>query len=179
MIDFLEPHSIEPLSAKVHSTVTLMRETEHIDSWRITNDGVMGGKSAGNFTLHKDHALFSGNISLENNGGFSSVYRTINPLEKALKTVSIKVKGDGLTYQLRLSVNIDGYRLAYKHNFTTIADQQEQLSFLLTDFQATFRGRDIPKAPILVSENIIEIGFLVTRKTPGPFSLAIESIDFK
>lgn len=179
MVDFLEPHSTEPLSAKENSPVILVREAQHIDSWRITDDGVMGGKSAGRFTLHKDHAIFSGNISRENNGGFSSVYRTISPLEKALKTVSIKVKGDGLTYQLRLSVNIDGYRLAYKHNFTTMVDQQAQFSFLLTDFQATFRGRNIPNAPILLSENIIEMGFLVTRETAGPFSLAIEGVDFK
>jgi hypothetical protein len=89
------------------------------------------------------------------------------------------VKGDGLTYQLRLSVNVDGYRLAYKHNFTTIADQLAQLSFLLTDFQAIFRGRNIAKAPILLSENIIEIGFLVKRTVSGPFSLAIKSVDFE
>jgi hypothetical protein len=151
-----------------------MSETE---GWRITNDSVMGGKSAGHFILQQNYALFSGNISLENNGGFSSVYRSISPLEKALSRVCIKVKGDGLTYQLRLSVNVDGYRLAYKHNFTTIADQLAQLSFLLTDFQA--RGRNIAKAPILLSENIIEIGFLVKRTVSGPFSLAIKSVDFE
>jgi hypothetical protein len=54
-----------------------MSETE---GWRITNDSVMGGKSAGHFILQQNYALFSGNISLENNGGFSSVYRSISPL---------------------------------------------------------------------------------------------------
>ena len=176
MIDFSKPHSTELASASRHSALTSMSETE---GWRITNDSVMGGKSAGHFILQQNYALFSGNISLENNGGFSSVYRSISPLERALSRVCIKVKGDGLTYQLRLSVNVDGYRLAYKHNFTTIADQLAQLSFLLTDFQAIFRGRNIAKAPILLSENIIEIGFLVKRTVSGPFSLAIKSVDFE
>ena len=176
--DSTEPNSIEINPTKNQNISAPLRELQNIKSWRITNDGVMGGKSQGSFTLHADHALFSGNISLENNGGFSSVYRTVSSVEKAVKNVSIDVKGDGLTYQLRLSVNVDGYRLAYKHNFNTTAERQEKLTFLLTDFQATFRGRNITTAPVLLSENIIEIGFLVTQKVSGPFLLAIKSIDF-
>lgn len=153
-------------------------ELQGVGNWRITNDGVMGGKSQGRFSLQASHALFAGHISLENNGGFSSVFRSISPLNKGLEKVTINIKGDGLTYQLRMSVNLDGYRVAYKHIFTTLAGQQEQLTFLLKDFQASFRGRNIPNAPILQSENIIEVGFLVSSKVAGAFSLAISSVKF-
>ena len=159
MIDFTEQHNLE--------------------NWRITNDGVMGGKSQGHFSLQGDKAVFEGNISLDNNGGFSSVFRSIEPLSKGLKTVTINVLGDGLTYQLRMSVTLDGYRLAYKQHFNTLAGQQEELTFILADFQASFRGRNIPNAPVLLAENIIEVAFLVTRKAAGPFSLAISSVAFK
>ena len=40
-------------------------------NWQVVNDGVMGGRSYGNLTRSGDsEALFSGNLSLENNGGF-------------------------------------------------------------------------------------------------------------
>ena len=43
-------------------------------NWQVVNDGVMGGRSYGNLTRSGDsEALFSGNLSLENNGGFSSI----------------------------------------------------------------------------------------------------------
>lgn len=154
-------------------------EQQNLDSWRITNDDVMGGKSAGRFLLQDDKALFTGDISLANNGGFSSVFRAIEALPKALESVVIDVAGDGLTYQLRMTVNLDGYRLAYKHDFNTLAGQREKVTVTLADFQASFRGRNIANAPILQSENIREVGFLVTRKMAGRFSLAVFSITFK
>jgi len=154
-------------------------EQQSLDSWRITNDGVMGGKSQGQISLQANKAIFSGDISLANNGGFSSVFRPIEPLAKALESVTIDIEGDGLTYQLRLIVNLDGYRMAYKQSFDTVAGQQAQLSFTLADFQASFRGREIPNAPVLESENIREVGFLVTSKVAGPFSLIIASVSFK
>ena len=42
--------------------------------WQIVNDSVMGGISRSTLQLHEDgYALFSGTVSLENNGGFASV----------------------------------------------------------------------------------------------------------
>jgi len=45
-----------------------------IQSWKVVDDIVMGGKSLSSFKLSPDgYGLFEGQISLENNGGFSSV----------------------------------------------------------------------------------------------------------
>lgn len=153
-------------------------EPDSLDSWRITNDGVMGGKSKGQFLWQQDTAIFAGYISLDNNGGFSSVFHPLARLASELDTVTIDIEGDGLTYQLRMIVNLDGYRLAYKHDFNTVAGKRETLSFKLADFQASFRGRIISDAPKLQSQEIREVGFLVTRKVAGAFSLAISSISF-
>jgi hypothetical protein len=151
-------------------------EQKNTDNWRITNDSVMGGESEGHFLSDQDKGMFTGNISLENNGGFSSVFQMIEPLAKNLETVTIDVEGDGTTYQLRMIVSLDGYRLAYKQNFDTVAGQRETLTFTLADFQASFRGRIITNAPVLKSENIRQVGFLVTKKVPGSFSLSIFSV---
>ena len=46
-------------------------------TWRAVNDGVMGGLSEGDLELRDGVLNFSGVLSLENNGGFSSL-RTVD-----------------------------------------------------------------------------------------------------
>ncbi|MFT4724513.1 MAG: hypothetical protein ACI9O3_001319 [Colwellia sp.] len=146
--------------------------------WRITNDGVMGGLSNGEMTIAQDHGIFSGSISLDNNGGFSSVFRAVDNLPQSYKKLVINTEGDGQAYQLRLIIYVNGYRLAYKHDFKTVANKRENHIFELADFKATFRGRAIPNAPILNSEDIKEVGFLMTKKVPGQFALSIFTLSF-
>jgi hypothetical protein len=146
--------------------------------WRITNDGVMGGLSNGEMTFAQDHGIFSGSISLDNNGGFSSVFRAVDNLPQSYKKLVINIEGDGQAYQLRLIIYVNGYRLAYKHDFKTVANKRENHIFELADFKATFRGRAIPNAPILNSEDIREVGFLMTKKVPGQFALSIFTLSF-
>ena len=44
------------------------------NQWRIVNDGVMGGLSSSKAIVNDDNKIiFSGNVSLENNGGFASL----------------------------------------------------------------------------------------------------------
>lgn len=152
-------------------------EQQSVENWHITDDGVMGGKSEGRFVFKQGAGTFIGNISLDNNGGFSSVFTEIEPLVKGIKTVTIDIEGDGLTYQLRMVVHLNGFRLSYKHTVKTVAGQRGKFTFRLADFQASFRGRKIDNAPILKSEDIREIGFLVTRKTAGAFSLSVFSVN--
>jgi hypothetical protein len=146
--------------------------------WRITNDGVMGGLSNGEMTIAQDHGIFSGSISLDNNGGFSSVFRAVDNLPQSYKKLVINTEGDGQAYQLRLIIYVNGYRLAYKHDFKTVANKRENHIFELADFKATFRGRAIPNAPLLNSEDIKEVGFLMTKKVSGQFALSIFTLSF-
>jgi hypothetical protein len=52
------------------------------------------------------------------------------------------------------------------------------MTYQLSDFVATFRGRNIPNAPELTPDKIREIGFLMTKKKAGPFSIAIYQVNF-
>ena len=73
----------------------------------VVNDGVMGGLSQGTIEMtQNDSLLFKGNISLQNNGGFSS-FRIAGKLWdlSAWKGVEILVKGDGRTYGLRATTD--------------------------------------------------------------------------
>ena len=52
-----------------------------INNWVVVDDVVMGGRSSGNFELDKEgNGVFYGSISLENNGGFSSLRHGFNKL---------------------------------------------------------------------------------------------------
>jgi hypothetical protein len=146
--------------------------------WRVTNDGVMGGLSTGKMTFAEDHGTFSGNISLDNNGGFSSVFRSVDNLPESFNKLVIDTEGDGQVYQMRLVIYVNGYRLAYKHDFKTVANQREKWVFQLSDFKASFRGRTITNAPLLNSEDIREVGFLMTKKVAGEFSLSVFELYF-
>ena len=67
-----------------------------ISNWVVVEDRVMGGRSNAEISLTDEgHAKFSGNVSLENNGGFASVRHRLNVegVKKFSKAV-IRLKGE-------------------------------------------------------------------------------------
>jgi len=163
---------------KVKHVIDFTRK-DFIRNWNSTTDRVMGGLSNGNVTYKEGVPYFSGDISLANNGGFSLINTHIEQIPSALNTIVIDVQGDGLVYQLRLAMLVDGYRLAYKYDFKTTANRRQKISFLLQDFQAVFRGRVIENAPLLESHKIQEIGFLIGAKQEGAFALSLFNAEFQ
>lgn len=71
-----------------------------ISNWLVVDDTVMGGRSKGSFKLNSDgYGVFEGAISLENNGGFSSLRHRFEKLNVSnFKTIKIRLKGDGKKY---------------------------------------------------------------------------------
>ena len=67
-----------------------------IQQWQIEDDVVMGGRSDGNFRLDDSgYGVFEGEVSLENNGGFSSLinrHERISVTEGRWKTLSVSGK---------------------------------------------------------------------------------------
>jgi hypothetical protein len=61
--------------------------------WRVIVDGVMGGLSTGKATFTKNSVVFTGSISLENNGGFSSYRMPFGEYDlSAYKKVEIRYR---------------------------------------------------------------------------------------
>ncbi|NOH95787.1 CIA30 family protein [Vibrio sp. 99-70-13A1] len=146
--------------------------------WTATNDNVMGGISTGRFIYDGQLSQFTGELSLANNGGFSSVNRRIELQSSEADTVELISIGDGRTYQLRLTTWTNGYRVNYKHDFTTVQGERLNLVFHLSDFQAVFRGRLLNDAPKLDINEVKQIGFLIADKQPLPFALNLVQIQF-
>ena len=147
----------------------------NIKDWRIVNDGVMGGLSTSFITLDEDgHGVFSGHVTTENNGGFASVvFNKDVSLENGEKTITIRVKGDGKKYQLRLKRSEQQYQ-SYIQTFKTNGEWQEFI-FQLTDFEPSFRGRKLDM-PNFDFEKIEEVRFLIANKKEQDFQLLIDSI---
>ena len=146
-----------------------------IKKWRIVNDGVMGGLSVGSFTLSPDgHGLFEGEISLENNGGFSSVRYRFDKLQVTKDSyIGIQLKGDGKDYQFRVKDNAGNY-YSYITTFPTTGEWEE-IKILLRDMYPSFRGRKLDQ-PNFSKDHIEEIVFLIGNKRTEHFKLLIDKI---
>ena len=158
--------------------IDFTQPNEH-QKWLAINDNVMGGISIGQLYYDGKTCRFLGALSLENNGGFSSIKRYIESLSKEVNTIEFMFTGDGHTYQLRLTTWKNGERIQYKHDFTTIKGKQQTKTFHLHNFQAVFRGQLLNHTPDLVAEDIKQVGFLIANKQTSAFALGLTHIQFK
>jgi hypothetical protein len=87
----------------------------------VINDDVMGDISQSRIELSRTAiALFSGQLSLENNGGFVSIRRRADKYNlNGCTYVMLKMKGDGRTYQFRVKTDEQYDGIAYRTLFAT------------------------------------------------------------
>jgi len=146
-----------------------------ISNWKILDDVVMGGRSDGNFKINTDgFGEFTGNISLKNNGGFSSLRYYFEP--KATTSYSkfkIKLKGDGKSYQFRVK-DKQTNRYSYIFQFETTKEWQT-IEIPFSKMFASFRGRRLD-LPNFEGKYMEEIAFLIGNKKEERFKLLIDSI---
>jgi hypothetical protein len=146
-----------------------------ISGWSVVNDGVMGGRSQGRFSVNKEgKGLFQGNVSLENNGGFSLVqYRFPAREVSGFKKLVITLKGDGKEYQVRLKrATSDYYSYAYP---AQTSGEWETLEIPFNKMVPQFRGNKLNMANF-PGDRIEEIAILIGNKKAEEFRLEIDQI---
>lgn len=147
--------------------------------WMNVDDVVMGGVSDSAMRLNPDGgATFSGNLSLENSGGFASV-RTV--LERrnydGFDGFRIRVKGDGKRYSFRARNDDRFDGVVYKFDFETVPGEWMEIDLPFAGFIPTFRGRTLDDVPPLDSANIAQIGLLISSRQEGAFRLEVDRIE--
>jgi NADH dehydrogenase [ubiquinone] 1 alpha subcomplex assembly factor 1 len=149
-----------------------------VQDWIVVDDAVMGGESSSTFKLNDDgFGIFEGSISLDNNGGFSSVrYRFQKTMIKECTSIVIKLRGDGKNYQFRIKSNSGDY-YSYIATFSTSGEWQE-IEIPLKDMYPSFRGRRLDQ-PNFSKDYIEEITFLIGNKKKEKFKLLIDKIELK
>lgn len=160
------------------SMITEFTNAQEADLWRSVDDGVMGGVSDSTFTVTPaETGVFSGELSLENNGGFTSVRRSVEDVDFAgARAIALRIKGDGRPYQFRLQTKTANDSLSYRAEFETSADEWMEVSLPIADFEPVFRGKVIADAPELTPDEVKQIGFLLADKQPGAFKLETDWI---
>jgi monofunctional biosynthetic peptidoglycan transglycosylase len=147
--------------------------------WQAVNDGVMGGISDGRFRITDERTLeFFGTLSLENNGGFTSVRSAPRALGLMPgDTLIARVRGDGREYQLNLYTPVRARAFSYRSSFATAKDRWVEVRLPLDRFVATSFGEPIRGAGPVDPGRVTSLGFLLSDKSPGPFRLEVAWID--
>lgn len=160
------------------TTIFSSENDETADRWVPIHDNVMGGVSEGGASLNVDSCLvFSGLLSLDNNGGFASVRTIIADAQLGgFNGLRIRVKGDGRSYELRLRVNDGDDETAFKHDFATVNNEWIDLDLPFSSFVPTYRGRVLRDVGQLEAGEITKLGFLLSDKLAGPFRLVVSEI---
>lgn len=152
-----------------------------VATWTTVNDPVMGGLSTSRIRFGDGGLVFSGNISLENNGGFASARSPQDPdigvRAAGAKALRVRALGDGKTYLLK--VGIAGQPWSYIQRFPTEAAVQGTYELPVEGFRPVGMRLDpAPDAPQTLDPSIInQVSVYILDKQQGPFEITISAID--
>lgn len=163
--------------------------TDIKEIWGAVDDVVMGGVSQSSIQLSENAALFTGNVSTDNSGGFVSV-RTKNfetPLNlSAYQGIELRVKGDGNRYKFFLRTDPKWDGVAYSYSFDTEPNTWITVSIPFNSLTPVFRAKTMDFAERLDTSKISSFQLMLSKFeydkelnpkfTPGGFSLQVESI---
>ena len=143
-------------------------------AWQVVNDDVMGGMSTCSFTVTNGVAIFRGEISLANNGGFASV-RSLPTRQDLVNCDAfvIRVRGDGHRYKFTARTDPSFDSAIYQIVFPTKKGEWEEHRLPMKDFVPTFRGRVLSGEPPLDPAKVTSVGFLISDKQAGTFRLEV------
>ena len=146
--------------------------------WQVEDDVVMGGRSQG--TISRDssgHLVFRGDVSLENDGGFSSIQNNFDPIDVSkYQHAIIRLKGDGKDYRFIAESEKDA-RHYYVAEFTTSGEWQDIRIPLRTMYP--MRRGDRLNIPDYPAETLSQVRFMIANGRAESFQLKIASIQLE
>ena len=149
-----------------------------VAAWSAIDDRVMGGVSSS--CLRHDpagHAVFEGEMSLQQGGGFASVRSATQALGVPLaQACVIEVRGDGKRYKLNLRTDDAFDGVNYQAAFEAPAGAWTRLRLPLAAFVPSFRGRRVADVAALDPADLRQVGLMVADRQAGRFALALRSI---
>lgn len=147
-----------------------------VRSFGVVVDGVMGGLSTGRIRSGDGTLVFDGEVSLRNNGGFSSMRAPLPDGSCAgADALRVRFKGDGRTWIVGTRTARNFGAESYWTRFDTVDGEWMDVvvpinEMVRTSFGQPLRGRITP-------EQVRGIEFYIYDKKAGPFRLEIDSIE--
>ena len=143
----------------------------------VTNDGVMGGLSKGGVTLLEEGiARFSGTLSTENNGGFSSWTMMDRAVDlSGFAGAAVYCRGDGRLYKLRLQTDevFNGDRVSFQAPLP-LTEEWTDARVNFADLRATWRGEALSRQ--FDPSKVSSVGVIIADKVDGPFQLLVGEV---
>ena len=143
--------------------------------WAIQNDVVMGGESSSDLSRSEEgNAVFTGDVSLSNNGGFASLHYQFTPKDiRGYQSAVIRFKGDGKEYQFRLKADLNE-RTSYIYTFNTSGEWQT-IEIPLNKMEPYYRGNKLDQ-PDFNASQMQEVRFLIGNGKAENFRLEIDKL---
>ncbi len=167
-----------PTDAAANHDIFQFRQGIPLDGWEVEDDNVMGGLSRGRLVVNEaGNALFTGDISLDNNGGFSSIQYDFASLDvSGYQALCLGLRGDGKRYQVRVE-SAPRARHAYAFDFQTDGNWQV-IEIPFRQMEAIRHGDrlDLPNYP---GETMTRIQILAGEGRAESFQLEIDRIWLK
>ena len=177
-----EPTSAPTVASDAPGTALVdLDDAGTVGTWTTVNDPVMGGRSTSRVTFGNGGLVFSGDISLANNGGFASARSPQDPdigrRAAGATALRVRARGDGKTYLVK--AGIAGQPWSYIQRFQTEAAVQRTYELPVDGFQPVGMRLDPdPNAPrTLDPSSIDQVSVYILDEQQGPFELTVNAIE--
>ncbi len=148
------------------------------NAWRTQDDVVMGGRSDGHFEITEEgHGHFWGKVSLENNGGFSSIQTFFDSPRDLGEATSfqLRLRGDGKDYTFRVKGSEDQ---RYWHQFTfptKVSEEWETISIPFSAMEAMHHGEPVD-VPNFAGGQAVGLQLLIGNGVAEEFEMELDSV---
>jgi len=146
-----------------------------LEPWDNIDDVVMGGVSSSTMAVEDNIAVFEGNVSLENRGGFASARS--RPHDHYLADydgIAMKVRSDNKQYSLRIRTTQQFDDVGYMALLKPKGGKWVATKVPFCMFRQVYHGREVPDHPELDPGKIKMFGLLISQKQQGPFRLEVQ-----
>ena len=163
---------------KMHTEINALFKFTGADpypAWLAINDTVMGGVSKGGAQLTEVGMDFSGDLSLENKGGFASIYKRVDLDLSNYSGIRLKVLGDGRSYQLRFesdALHRQRWPVSFSGDFETVDGEWMEVFIAFSELSQTWRGRQLA-GHSFSKDDIRRIALMLADGQAGEFSLKV------
>jgi monofunctional biosynthetic peptidoglycan transglycosylase len=156
--------------------VFTFEDRSQLADWRVVLDGVMGGLSTGDLRLQEDSMVFTGETSLRNNGGFSSIRCGVPDGTFAdADSIKLRVRGDGRDWIVGTRKNSRMGGDSYWTKFNTEDGVWQTVMIPINGMERHFFGQRTNGR--ITPQEVQGLEFYMYDKKAGPFSLEIDTIE--
>jgi monofunctional biosynthetic peptidoglycan transglycosylase len=141
----------------------------------------MGGLSQSKASLDAEALLFSGEVSLKNNGGFVSLRSALGNYDlSAFQTCEIRFKSDtDRKFEILIEKDTPFYLPKFRAKFGAKGKDWQIIQIPLKDFEISQMGTTMQQGiDPRVLKDIQRIGFILADKQEGSFQLWIDYLKF-